>query len=88
MGWWGPLAEGLGLTAQWAQAVPQIVVCPSEAWYEPAEVVGNGGQRDARMNMLAVQNTSVNGGEITPEDAERVSVDNLMGITEIVKKVF
>ena len=52
---------------------------PSEAWYEPAEFVGKGGQRDARMNMLAVQNTSVNGGEITPDDAERVSVENLMG---------
>ena len=39
------------------------------------------------MNMLAVQNTSVNGGEITPDDAERVSVENLMGIPDIVKKV-
>ena len=87
MGWWGPLAEGLGLTAQWAQAVPQIVVCPSEAWYEPAEVVGNVGQPDARMNMLAVQNTSVNGDEITPDDAKRVSVVNLIGIQDIVKKV-
>ena len=87
MGWWGPLAEGLGLTAQWAQAVTQIVVCPLEAWCEPAEFVGKGGQRDARMNMLAVQNTSVNGGEITPDDAERVSVENLMGIPDIVKKV-
>ena len=86
MGWWGPLAEGLGLTAQWAQAVTQIVVCPSEAWYEPAEFVVKEGQRDA--NTLAVQNTSVNGGEITPDDAERVSVENLMGIPDIVKKVF
>ena len=58
---------------QWAHAVLQIVVCPSEAWCEPAEFVCKGGQRDARMNMLAVKNTSVNGAEITPDDAERVS---------------
>ena len=80
MGWWGPLAEGLVDGAMTTGS-------PPEAWYEPAEFVGKGGQRDARMNMLAVQNTSVNGDEITPDDAERVSVVNLMGTQDIVKKV-
>ena len=65
MGRWRPLAEGLGLSAM------GIVDCPS-ALCKP-EFGGKGGQRDARMNVLAVKNTSVNGAEITPDDAERVS---------------
>ena len=36
--------------------------------------------------MLAVQNTSVNGGEITPDDAERVSVENVMVFPTLSRK--
>ena len=76
------MAEGLGLSAMGTR---RIVVCQS-ALCKP-EFGGKGGQRDARMNVLAVKNTSVNRGKITPDDAERVSVENLMGIPDIVKKV-